>query len=290
MPRGSMGLTLEDLRILSQILQESPKSVTAAAELVELDRSRLNRLIERVNDQIGEELNWRDNGVFSPPPEVRRLILAFNRFDDELNEMASSPRVSAGASISLLLLSFLQQQKRVLGRFSLLRSRQVIQALMDDQIDVAFLHNESLKLPLDIKKQTVVPKIEAVSLLEWQAKVISPKVDNSKLKGVIEWERGSMGERLSQLLPSGNWSPNNGYGLRIQSHSFLEAIEMVRRGLVGQAVVPDIYLRASEPDLKVLDPEKPGRGDIIALYRVDEYERWDWLLDKQSWEKIRNQI
>lgn len=288
MPRSSMGLTLEDLRILSQIVKGNPKSLSAAAEIVGLDRARLNRLMERVNKRVGEDLDWRENGQYSPPPEVRRLALAFDRFDTEITEITSSARVSAGTSFSLLLLTFLQQQGRLLKRIALLRSHQVLDALIQDEIDVAFLHRESLPFQLNQERQTVIAKIEAVPILVWQAKVICPKADKSShgnLQTTIEWEVGSMGERLSNIIDPVKRLSNP--SLRIQCHSFLECIELVRRGLVEQAVVPDIYLRSSEPDLKLLEPEKPCQGDLIALYRSNERSRWDWLLDKQSWEAIR---
>ncbi len=289
MPRSSMGLTLEDLRLLSQMISASLPSQLAAAEKLGIDRARLSRLIQRVNEQIGEDLDWRDMGQFHPPPEARRLAAAFDRFDRTLAELTSSPRVSAGTSVSLLLLAFLQQQGRSLKRFALFRSRQVLDALMQDEIDLAFLHGESIGFRRGRDKQRLAPKIEAVSVLQWQAKVICPKTDSRQatLPAVIEWEPGSTGERLAQVLTRSNGISSK--GLRVRCRSFLESIELVRRGLVQQAVVPDIYLRSSEPDLEVLTPEKLHQGDLIAVYRADERSRWDWLLDKQSWEKARNQ-
>lgn len=288
MPRSSMGLTFEDLRLLSQILKAIPTSKLAAAKVVGLDRARLDRLIQRVNEQIGEDLDWRSKGRFYPPPEARRLVAAFERFDSELTGLTGSPRLSAGTSVSLLLLAFLQQQGRSLERFAFFRSRQVLDALLQDEIDLAFLHGESIGFTAGRDKQRVASKLEAVSVIEWNAKIICPKNQSKQgiLPAVIEWESGSTGERLAQIITQSNELSSN--SLRVRCRSFLESIELVRRGLVGQAVVPDIYLRSVESDLRVLTPEKLHQGDLIAIYRTDERSRWEWLLDKTSWEKVVN--
>ena len=113
MPRPS-GLTLEDLRALYRIVKEKPASHTAAADLVGFNRQRLSRLIQRVNERIGEgDLDWRYTGRFLPPPEARRIARAFEDFEATLTDIEGSPRVSAGTTASLLLAAYLRQTSHV---------------------------------------------------------------------------------------------------------------------------------------------------------------------------------
>lgn len=82
MGREAMGLTLEDLEVLRTLVRARPRSHRAAANVVGISRARLSRLIQRVDQKIGEDLDWRENGRFYPPqrsvgwfPSMRRLLM-----------------------------------------------------------------------------------------------------------------------------------------------------------------------------------------------------------------------
>jgi hypothetical protein len=69
--------------------------------------------------------------------------------------------------------------------------------------------------------------------------------------------------------------------------SFLLALDLVRRGVVAEVVVPDIYLARPDPGLQV-DPMPQAEPDeLVALYRQADDSDWSDLLDPQRWQALR---
>jgi len=287
MTRRTLGLTFEDLDALKKIVEAQPRTHTQAATIVGYNRARLSRLVQRVNEHIGEKLDWRHNGSFAPPTEARRLVAAFTQFKASLSDVIGSPRVSVGSSSSLLLARFLCEQRRTLPRLTVVvRSREIITALENDEIDIAFVHSQSVDFEPTQEKGSLTANIEAVRILDWEARLIRPSDTESRrveARPELQWEPHSTGEHLTQNAGH----PSSGQTLfRIQCSSFLQAIELVRRGLVSHAVVPNIYLRESEPDLIDSEPLRPIQCSLVAVYRCQDQGRWEWLLDRKSWRRV----
>jgi DNA-binding transcriptional LysR family regulator len=290
MARDTMGLTvadLEALRILAQAKPE-PRSYSAAAEQAGYDRARLARLIERVNQKIGVSLDWRENGRFRPPPEVRRLILRYTAFAQELDDLGRAPRVSAGTCATFLLGEVLVELGRKLPRLAIVRSRDALDALERDEIDIALVHGSSLEKSLDRNPQGVMDGVTSLALVGWETVVI--RQDRVEVQGKqahfrADWEPDSMGERLNQeadIETAQETAPTIG----IPCQSFLHAIELVRRGLIAAAVIPDIYLPKPALGFVVGKPAIPTQDQLAAIFRTAEGPRWAWLLDRSVWERV----
>ena len=73
-----------------------------------------------------------------------------------------------------------------------------------------------------------------------------------------------------------------------QAHtgSYLSALEMVRRGLPYQLVIPDIYLsRQDRRRLPVEAPGEPIEDALVALCREDARERWAAYMEPENWQR-----
>jgi hypothetical protein len=286
--RDTMGLTIADLEVLRILAQEDLRSYSAAAERAGYDRARLARLIERVNQQIGEDLDWRENRRFRPPPEVRRLILRYAAFAQDLDDLGHAPRISAGTCATFLLGQVLVALGRQLPRLAIVRSRDALQALRSDQVDVALVHGSSLGMGPSQLQRELGGGITGFALAGWEA--VSIRRDEAGEPGQRErfhacWESGSLGARLNQDPGTGSATeavPTVG----LPCQSFLHAIELVRRGLIAEAVVPDLYLPKPASGLVVAKPEAPAKDQLVAVYRTAEGPRWAWLLDRSIWEQV----
>ncbi len=290
--RPSQLLTLSDLQKLTEIVQGAPTSLADAARMADIERARLSRLIQRVNTHIGENLSWRHAGRFSPPLEARRIAAAFARFDRETSELKGSPRISAGSTVSLLLIQFFQRHGESLeGRPLILRSQQVIKGLRKDQVDLAFIHshstlfrNKSIRFSSVGEVKAVDEVVEATAVVAWKAQCIRThsliaEVPQASL-GNLEWETGSLGAELTKMAGS---TKDTVGGLRVQCYSFFEAMELVCRGAVPSAIIPDLYLQLQEADYSVEDPPRPVTGYLTAVYRTQDRERWQRLVDPELW-------
>lgn len=288
MARDTMGLTVADLEALRVLVQAEPRSYSAAAALVEYDRARLARLIERVNQKIGENLEWRENRRFRPPPEVRRLVLRYTAFSQELDDLGRAPRVSAGTCATFLLGEVLAELGRKLPRLAIVRSRDALPALKSDEIDVALVHGSSVGMGPSQLQRELGEGITGFALVGWETVIV--RQDEADERGQRErfhacWELGSLGARLNQETSPVS-SPEADPTVGLPCQSFLHAIELVRRGLVAEAVVPDLYLPKPALGLIVEKPEAPTKDQLVAVYRTAEGPRWVWLLDRSVWERV----
>lgn len=288
-------ITLSDLRALVQIVEQAPASLVAAAQLVGFDRARLMRLVGRINAQIGADLSWRHDGRFNPPIEARRIAAAFTKFDQALSDVSGSPRISAGTTISMLLVRLIQLRGKTLDQpLAIFRSCQILGALQEDRIDVAFASSESPALrtqgiafsaPGDVR--ALSEGLEAAAVAAWTARLIRAQPLDGSDAGTpfaeIEWEPGSTGAELTARAGV----PLRPRGFQVRCQSFLEAMELVRRGCVQEAVIPDLYLLGRVGDLSVGAPPCQVTGHLVALYRGQDRERWKWLMDTDLWARLR---
>ena len=293
MARDEMGLTLADLRILHILVQELPRSHSAAAKLVGLNRPRLTRLIERVNQHIGtKDLDWRVGGRFRPPAEVIRLITKYDTFAKEFNQARRGPCVSAGTCAMLLLYEVLKKIDKPMPRLIIIRSRNIFSSLKKYEIDIALVHRQSTENEINSRLEEFHPEITCHELLKWNAFIISKNSGEYGERGFQTrpyWESGSLGERLSKANKSAaiktDIEINN-----IPCQSFLHAIELVRRGLIKETVIPDIYLPRPTEDFVIELPDMPISDQLVAVFRKRDQPRWGWLFKRSIWEEAAERI
>lgn len=281
-------LTIEDLRLLVEMARERPDSHAASARLLGINRARLSRLMLRVNAHFGEDLGWRSGSRFSLPAEVIRMAGAFERFDRVLEDVIGSPLISAGSSASMLFVRLISAEAVPFpGRIVTLRSDRIVEALANHSLDLALVSDRVACLarcaPFDAvgAERPVGDGMIAKALLEWRVQTITPA--RPVKRGIIhtlEWEESSSGATLQELLTS---LPPEARYPRLRCASFLQAIELVRRGLVCRAAVPDIYLRRTEPDLRRQPLEPPATGYLVAMRRKGDGHRWTAWLDPDKW-------
>lgn len=186
-----------------------------------------------------------------------------------------------------LLAEVLIELGRELPRLAIVRSGDVLRALECDEIDIALVHGCSMGLGLSLHQQELWPGITGLALVEWRAAVVR-KDDTEKRSQRPQfyacWEPGSMGDQLSreagQVFPT---KTNSAVGIPCQS--FLHAIELVRRGLIEEVVVPDIYLPRPAVGFVIEPIEVPIRDQLAAVYRTQEEPRWAWLFERSAWER-----
>jgi hypothetical protein len=58
---------------------------------------------------------------------------------------------------------------------------------------------------------------------------------------------------------------------------------MVRRGVVAEAIVPDIYVAPSDPELVAEPLANPTEDSLVAVCRCDDMDRWEQLLRPEVW-------
>jgi hypothetical protein len=288
MKRDPMGLTLPDLEKLSVLVRDHPRSHSAAAKAVGLNRAHLARLIDRVNKLIGEDLEWRVDGDFQVPSEVRRLVSRYIPFATELAVLGHAPRVSAGTCATFMLAAVLSTITPRLPRCDVVRSRDVLPALESCEIDMAFVHGRSIGLHGDASRYEIKREIVGLPVLTWRAVIVRRVLGSAMQEARVahaSWQAGSTGELINlgyHLLPPPK--PDMSFGIPCQS--FLHAIELVRRGLVEEVVVPDIYLPPYEPSLVITVPEKTAVDQLVAVCRTHELPRWAALADPAAWDAI----
>ncbi|MDS4012877.1 MAG: hypothetical protein RKP46_00810 [Candidatus Accumulibacter sp.] len=291
MKRPAAVLTLDDLRLLAELARERPDSHAASARLLGINRARLTRLMLRVNAHLGEELAWRSGSRFSLPTEVVRIAGAFERFERALEDVSGSPLISAGSSASMLFLRLLSADStHFSGRIVSLRSDRVVEALSNHSLDLALVSDRSACLsrcrPFNGigSEQSVGDGLIARTLLEWRVHAITPV--SPVRRGIIhmlEWEEGSSGAALQALLTP---LPHETPYPRLRCASFLQAVELVRRGLVCRAAVPSIYLRSCEPALSQQQLEPLSSGYLVAIRRKSDGQRWMAYLDPTKWKNV----
>ncbi len=277
MPRSKMGVTLADLEQLNLILNEDHTSIQEAADALGTQRTYIYRLIERVNAMAREpDLEWREGTRFRLPVEVRRVVRAYAELRERLDELAGYPRVSAGSSAAALLFLYLGRSGMDQGRTSIVRSRHVQASLLNEEIDMALVHSFSTT-GADLDKG-----IGMTALLEWRPVLVRIVGDRRTLGSspILFWEPGSTGERLA-----GEGAASQASGT-VPTTSFLQALELVRRGIAREAIVPDIYLGEREwQDLEVRRLSRNPPGSLVALYRESECHRLEPFLDIKIWHR-----
>jgi hypothetical protein len=178
-----------------------------------------------------------------------------------------------------------------LPRLAIVRSRDAFHALEGDEIDIALVHGSSVGIDPSQLQRDLKESITGLALVGWETVVI--KQDTANMQGQRErfracWEPGSMGDRLNHETGTASSRETNPI-VDIPCQSFLHAIELVRRGLITEAVVPDIYLPKPTSGLVVEKPATPTKDQLVAVFRTTERPRWAWLLDRSVWERVAKQ-
>lgn len=283
MPREASGLSLEDLRLLSEMLARPRKSVVAAATDLGIPRARLTRLLTRVGDHFQRPLSWRGVDGLAAPAEVRRLVEAFRLFAHELDG-GGSPRVSAGPGAAMLFAQTLGHLSQTLPGLRLVRSRDVVESLRTGSIDIALVHASSTTLwPFPLASS---PWLKSVTLLPWRAvRCRAPDGPASAAEAFLCWDPGSMGERLAAAHGGGR-----GHGPGWPCQSFIHALELVRRGIVAQAIVPSIYVASTDSLLSLEYIVDATEDCLLAVYRREDGRQWEYLFQPDAWAAVAGQF
>lgn len=285
MARPPLELSFADLDVLSRLLQEQPRSMLSASQQVGVQRTRLLRLAERANRLVDRDAPWRGSTGVTPPPELRRLVQAYERFRAELERSVSSPVVSSGPSAATLLAKVAAEAGISLSRAAFLRSDKAVEALQHDEIDIAMLHGSSLQRVLD--GRALPEGLTCRHLLAWRpVRVRSAATGARRARLRIAWEPNSLGDRLAKADPQPKTEGATG-PLTWPCDSFLLALDLLRRGVVAEVVVPDIYLPRADPGLEVEPMPQAGPDELVALYRQADDADWADLLDPPRWQALR---
>ncbi len=281
--RQKIGVTFLDLENLNRLLEKQPISIAAAASLLSVQRAYLYRLIERINRIIGAPPpEWRQKKGIILPVEVRRLVRAYRIFAESREDLVRFPRVSAGTRASLLLSAYLAKAGQRAGRLMVVRSRDAVEALRSETIDVALVHESSLG-DFDVRA-AMSSDLEARRLLRWSSVEVQPR--NPQASPVmLAWEPGSLGAALNAFYLE---SPKEDRAATIfHATSFSHALELARRGIVKRLILPDIYLVESDQrDLIVQQPARPYADHLVILFRSDDLGRLNWLLHLETWRAV----
>jgi hypothetical protein len=254
------------------LLERQPISIAAAASLLSVQRAYLYRLIERINRIIGDPPpQWRHRKGIVLPVEVRRLVRAYRIFHDSRDDLVRFPRVSAGSRASLLLSLYLARTGYKAGRLMVVRSRNAVEALQQESVDAALLHESSV--------QSLPNELEFRRLLHWTSVEVRPRAQPGEGYVTLAWEPGSLGALLNARGVAGN------AGRTIfHATSFSQALEMTKRGIVDRLILPDIYLSASDKrDLATLPPSAPYDDHLVVVFRREDGGRLHWMLDVEKW-------
>ncbi len=277
MPRDRMSLTRRDMEALVQLVARNPSSKSEAATFLGVDRASVDRLLQRIDEVVGDTgLNWKDGHRLVFPAEVRRLAAAIRRSEADVAAAIRFPRVSAG-SLSAMLVRQVFARLDCAPRALLLRSAQVMDALRDGEIDLAIVHRGSVT--------AIDEDVEMVSLAQWKAAIAAPRAASGGMPSTLIWESGSYGEQLNRsvaLVDPEVMTPQGPIAT-----SYLSALEMVRRGLPYRLVLPDIYL--SRFDWEYLSVTRPARDvvdEMVALHRKVDQRRLGAVLAADLWKEV----
>jgi hypothetical protein len=281
-----MTLSYEDIENLRAIILSKAKTKTKAAEVINADRAHVNRLIKRVNETIGVEgLEWGTSKRLVCPPQAMRLA---NQVLTLIDESVSYPRVSVGGMASILFEKMLSRKslgENTGSRATSIRSKDINHELRTFKIDLAIIHESTVSASTDLSVSQLIP---------WQAVLVMPTkfysgVENRKLS-TIKWDEYSFGYSLYNRVMEFNPGFLNSY-VDVNNvkncASFLEALELVRCGLLYSVLIPDIYLsERDKADLKVIYPPVAVRENLVALFRREDEIKLAPFIDKMSWEAL----
>ena len=161
------------------------------------------------------------------------------------------------------------------------RADQTVAALLEDSLDIAILHASDVAPAKGVYQQTLLP---------WHAVLVSPQYyywprNNFRTRvRTFVWQPGTFAATLTERFAA----VTPGLEIAEQAHtgSYLSALEMVRRGLPYQLVLPDIYLtRQDRRRLPIEAPGEPVDDALVALCREDKRERWAPYMIEENWQR-----
>ncbi|MFO1430128.1 MAG: hypothetical protein U1F76_08320 [Candidatus Competibacteraceae bacterium] len=278
-----MSLSLADMENVVRIVDRKVDSVAAAAELLGTDRAYVYRLIQRVNDMIGQHApSWREGTRLVIPAEIHRLATCMRSLADAFDQAARFPRIAAGNTLAILIHEVLQEIQWEQSSYQiLLRAVGAVDALRSGEIDLHLLHESSLeRRPEDL---------EQVRLLEWTAVIVEPLQQPEPEKMIrqwLAWPSDSHAARLNARVLGEEWrkaSEHPGPSLG----SYVAALEAIRIGLPFKMVVPDIYLMPGDRQaLKMIHPSSMVKEWLVGLYRRSDQARLQSLIESRFWERV----
>ncbi|MBI1312353.1 hypothetical protein GC176_13770 [bacterium] len=299
-----MPLTLDDLQLLRKLrlLIESgqvPSTMREVADRLEIQRTLLYRLRDRVNEQLQGEFEWIQDGRLVLPAEVFRVTRHMLSDDGELAGTCF-PVMSAGTAARMLLTEYILRRDLAAPRIAYRRSADVVSSLASREIDLALLNRINGQPQTDTDSETVSNRegleLASISLRQWEAVSVRPFDDSAPVRRV-KWEFGSFAWQLD-LLACPERSPN---GLVPDARQSLPcssvpadnpicltgydvAFEMLRRQLRIATTVPSIYLTECDRQRFQIRPT-PARvtGCLTAVFRRDDEQRFRAWLDQDTW-------
>ncbi len=285
MSRSRMSLSLADMENMVRIVDRNVDSVAAAAALLGTDRAYVYRLIQRVNDMIGQHApSWREGNRLVIPAEIHRVAARMRNLAAAFGEAARFPRIAAGSTLAILVHEVLQEIQWEQSSYQiLLRAAGAVDALRSGEIDLHLLHESSLERRPE--------GLEQIRLLEWSAVIVEPPQQPEQeevTRHLLAWPADSHAARLNARVLGEEWQKareNPGPSLG----SYVAALEAIRIGLPFKTVIPDIYLMPADwQTLKITDLSSIITTEwLIALFRGSDRQRLQRLLSSEDWRKVR---
>ncbi len=161
------------------------------------------------------------------------------------------------------------------------RVDQAVAGLLEDSVDIAILHAGNVAAAEGIVQQTLLP---------WHAVLVSPQYyywprqDFRNRVRTFVWQPGTFAATLTERFAA--VTPELDPSESAHTGSYLSALEMVRRGLPYQLVIPDIYLsRQDRRRLPCAAPGEPIEDALVALCREDARDRWGAYMAPEYWQR-----
>jgi hypothetical protein len=214
------------------------------------------------------------------------LARAYTRFENALALSECSPIVSAGPSAAMLLAEVACTADRPLQRVAMLRTRNLIAAVLSEEIDIGLTHASSLDREL-AGRDWPAGLVRQV-LLTWRpVRAFATLAPRGRRTLNLDWEAASLGGRLNRLYAEKRAAAASG---RWPCDSFEMAVALLRRGAVRSIVIPEIYLNPADAALR-REPIAGAQEDaLVAVFREADAGRWRWLLDADTWLELAQRL
>lgn len=190
------------------------------------------------------------------------------------------PRVSVG-SMATLLMEKMLLESGLPTHIQSVATEDPVGALTEGNIDLLIIQAGNVTVPEGVTVQTILP---------WHAVLVSPRYfywPRGELQNPLRtfvWPEGTFAHKLNERFAQA--APEFAIQAEAYTNSYLSALEMVRRGLPYQLVIPNIYLtREDARKLPQASPESPVEDALLALCKSSDAERWASYMDPALWKR-----
>ena len=333
--RDKMPLNLDDMLHLVKLVELSggePANLSEIATKLGLNRAYLYRVMERVDESLAPtpgSRGWRKGHRVIPPAEVRRLVRPFDSLSTDLDTYRRFPRVACGSAVSLILYDYVElagrHEMEQIAAVPGIRARDIPGCLQDYLVDAALVHEASYHQAeeqlLRSQRGSLLEGLVLRPALSWHAVLVEPESPGPC--DDIEWEPGSFADHLTQSFFRAIRRGKRRSGplreedlerdprtQKRRAGSYLNALEMVRRGHRVRFVAPDILVKRPEEeglpkDIRLFrslsvthSPEGHEfddhggwlEGRLVLVHRASDAERVCALTNDSAWRELHSRL